>query len=109
MNGLVRDFNKEKLSFELEMKAQLQKGDAEINLIQTRLENERKKFGEEKAMIENKHRREIGELEEKIKKSFMRKDEIIKTLQNELNMKNIAVSKYEEMMNKQRMELLKKD
>ncbi len=103
-SNLTRDFNKEKMNLEIEMKSNLQKGDAEIAILNNKLNSQQKIFNKQKEDLENQHRKEIEDLEEKIKKSFMRKDEIIKKLQEDNNLKDLTIQKYEEMLNQQRKE-----
>ena len=52
------------------------------------------------------HKNEILDLEEKVKKTLGRKDEMIKKLQEDSQMKDISIQKYEELLAKQRKELL---
>ena len=58
--------------------------------------------------IEERHKNEIESIEQKIKKSFMRKDEIIRKLQDDVDKKDLAIKKYEELLNQQRKELFGK-
>ena len=107
LSGLTRDFNKEKMELEIELKSNLQKGDAEIALLKIInykmlkkiLTNKKKKFI---------HKKEIMEIEEKIIKTLKIKEDIIQNLQNEVEMKEVAIKKYEEMINQQRNEFFGK-
>ena len=108
LSGLTRDFNKEKMNLEIEMKSHLQKGDAEIALLNNKLKTAQKILEKQKEDLENLHRKEIEEIEKKIKKSFQRKDEIIQKLQEEIDLKEVTIQKYEEMINQQRKELFGK-
>jgi gamma-glutamyl-gamma-aminobutyrate hydrolase PuuD len=96
------------MNLEIEMKSNLQKGDAEITILNNKLNSQQKIFNKQKEDLENQHRKEIEDLEEKIKKSFMRKDEIIKKLQEDNNLKDLTIQKYEEMLNQQRKEFFGK-
>ena len=108
LSSLTRDFNKEKMKLEIEMKSHLQKGDAEIALLNNKLQTAHKLLDQQKEDIESIHRKEIEEIEKKIKKSFKRKDEIIQKLQEDLELKEVTIQKYEEMLNQQRKELFGK-
>lgn len=108
LSSLTRDFNKEKMNLEIEMKSHLQKGDAEIALLNNKLQTAHKLLDQQKEDIESIHRKEIEEIEKKIKKSFKRKDEIIQKLQEDLELKEVTIQKYEEMLNQQRKELFGK-
>ena len=68
----------------------------------------KKLFEKEKTEIEERHKNEIESIEQKIKKSFMRKDEIIRKLQDDVEKKELAIKKYEELLNQQRKELFGK-
>jgi len=108
LSGLTREFNQEKMNLELEMKTTLEKGDAELKSLKNKLENAQKIFDDERKSIEDNHKREIENIEQKIKKSFMRKDEIIRKLQEDIERKNLTIQKYEELLNQQRKELFGK-
>ena len=108
LGGLTKEFNQEKLNLELEMKNTLEKGDKEMVLLKNKLENAQKIFEREKKSIEDNHKKEIENLEQKIKKSFMRKDEIIRKLQEDVERKDLTIQKYEELLNQQRKELFGK-
>ena len=108
LSGLTREFNQEKMNLELEMKTTLEKGDKELGMLRTKLENAQKIFDKEKKDIEDNHKKEIENLEQKIKKSFMRKDEIIRKLQEDVERKDLTIQKYEELLNQQRKELFGK-
>ena len=56
--------------------------------------------------VQNNHKKEIEEVEEKIKKALARKDEVVKKLQEDLQVKDLSVKKLEELLAKQRKELL---
>ena len=108
LSGLTRDFNKEKMNLEIEMKSNLQKGDAEIVILKNKLDNAQNLFDKQRKEIEENHRKEIENIEEKIKKSFMRKDEIIRKLQEDCQTKELTIQKYEDLLNQQRKELFGK-
>ena len=108
LSGLTREFNQEKMNLELEMKNNLEKGDKELCMLKNKLENAQKIFDKEKKSIEENHKKEIENLEQKIKKSFMRKDEIIRKLQEDVERKDLTIQKYEELLNQQRKELFGK-
>ena len=90
------------MELEIELKSNLQKGDAEIALLNNKLQNAQKNFDKQKKEIENIHKKEIMEIEEKIIKTLKIKEDIIQNLQNEVEMKEVAIKKYEEMINQQR-------
>ena len=108
LSGLTKEFNQEKMNLELEMKNTLEKGDKELRILKNKLENAQKIFDKEKNDIEENHKKEIENLEQKIKKSFMRKDEIIRKLQEDVERKDLTIQKYEELLNQQRKELFGK-
>ena len=108
LGGLTKEFNQEKINLELEMKNNLEKGDKELNLLREKLENAQKMFDKQKTDIEENHKKEIENIEQKIKKSFMRKDEIIRKLKEEIDIKDLTIQKYEELLNQQRKELFGK-
>ena len=108
LSGLTREFNKEKMNLEIEMKSNLQKGDAEIALLNNKLKTAHKMLEQQKEDIEAMHRKEIEEIEKKIKKTFQIKDDIIQKLQEDVELKDITIQKLEEMLNKQRQELFGK-
>ena len=96
------------MELEIELKSNLQKGDAEITLLNNKLLNAQKIFDKQKEDIENTHKKEIMEIEEKIIKTLKIKEDIIQNLQHEIEMKEVAIKKYEEMINQQRNEFFGK-
>ena len=96
------------MELEIELKSNLQKGDAEITLLNNKLQNAQKIFDKQKEDIENTHKKEIMEIEEKIIKTLKIKEDIIQNLQHEIEMKEVAIKKYEEMINQQRNEFFGK-
>ena len=96
------------MELEIELKSNLQKGDAEIALLNNKLQNAQKIFDKQKEDIENTHKKEIMEIEEKIIKTLKIKEDIIQNLQHEIEMKEVAIKKYEEMINQQRNEFFGK-
>ena len=104
LSNLTREFNKEKMNMEIEMKSNLQKGDAEVALLNNKLQTAQKIFEKQKDDIEKTHQNEILEIQDKIKKTLKIKEEIIQNLQNELEKEKITNKKYEELLNQQRKE-----
>ena len=88
----------------IEMKSNLQKGDAEVALLNNKLQTAQKIFEKQKDDIEKTHQNEILEIQDKIKKTLKIKEEIIQNLQNELEKEKITNKKYEELLNQQRKE-----
>ena len=108
LSGLTRDFNLEKKNLENEVNDTLQQASNEVKMYQKKLEENKNLFEKEKTEIEERHKNEIESIEQKIKKSFMRKDEIIRKLQDDVEKKDLAIRKYEELLNQQRKELFGK-
>jgi predicted kinase len=102
--NLTREFNKEKMNMEIELKSNLQKGDAEVALLNNKLQTVQKIFEKQKEDIEKTHQKEILEIEDKIMKTLKIKEDIIQSLQSEVETKEITIKKYEEMLNQQRKE-----
>ena len=86
------------------MKSNLQKGDAEVALLNNKLQTAQKIFEKQKDDIEKTHQNEILEIQDKIKKTLKIKEEIIQNLQNELEKEKNNNKKYEELLNQQRKE-----
>ena len=57
--------------------------------------------------LKREHRTEIEEVEDKVKRAMMKKDEVIQRLKDEIQIKETQVYKYKELLQKQRNELLK--
>ena len=108
LSGLTRDFNLEKKNLENEVNTTLQQASNEVKNYQKKLEHNKSLYEKEKLEIEERHKKEIESIEQKIKKSFMRKDEIIRKLQDDVEKKDLAIKKYEELLNQQRKELFGK-
>ena len=108
LSGLTRDFNLEKKNLENEVNDTLQQAANEVKIYQKKLEENKNLYEKEKMEIEERHKNEIESIEQKIKKSFMRKDEIIRKLQDDVDKKDLAIKKYEELLNQQRKELFGK-
>lgn len=108
LGGLTREFNKERMNLEIEMKSELQKGEAELLLLNNKLQTAQKLYENQKMEIEAIHRKEVDEIGYKIEKSLKNRDEIIKKLQDEIQFKEITIQKYEEMLNQQRKEFFSK-
>ena len=86
----------------------MQQASNEVQNLQKKLEENKNIYEKEKIDIEERHKKEIESLEQKIKKSFLRKDEIIRKLQDDVEKKDLAIKKYEELLNQQRKELFGK-
>ena len=86
----------------------MQQASNEVQNLQKKLEENKNIYEKEKIDIEERHKKEIQSLEQKIKKSFLRKDEIIRKLQDDVEKKDLAIKKYEELLNQQRKELFGK-
>ena len=108
LSGLTHDFNEEKKNLEKEVSDTLQQASNEVQNLQKKLEENKNIYEKEKIDIEERHKKEIESLEQKIKKSFLRKDEIIRKLQDDVDKKDLAIKKYEELLNQQRKELFGK-
>ena len=108
LSGLTRDFNLEKKNLENEVNTTLQQASNEVKNYQKKLADNKSLYEKEKSEIEERHKKEIESIEQKIKKSFMRKDEIIRKLQDDVEKKDLAIKKYEELLNQQRKELFGK-
>ena len=104
LSNLTREYNKEKMNLEIEMKSNSQKNDAEVILLKNKLETAKKIFDKQKEDIEKNHQKEILEIEDKIMKTLKIKEDIIQSLQSEVETKEITIKKYEEMLNQQRKE-----
>ena len=99
---------KKKKNLEKEVSDTLQQASNEVQNLQKKLEENKNIYEKEKIDIEERHKKEIESLEQKIKKSFLRKDEIIRKLQDDVEKKDLAIKKYEELLNQQRKELFGK-
>ena len=108
LSGLTKEFNSEKKNLENEVKETLIQAENEVKNLQKKMEDNKSLYEKEKQEIEERHKQEIESLEQKIKKSFMRKDEIIRKLQDDVEKKELAIKKYEELLNQQRKELFGK-
>ena len=108
LSGLTKEFNSEKKNLENEVKETLIQAENEVKNLQKKMEDNKSLYVKEKQEIEERHKQEIESLEQKIKKSFMRKDEIIRKLQDDVDKKELAIKKYEELLNQQRKELFGK-
>ena len=104
LSNLTREYNKEKMNLEIEMKSNSQKNDAEVILLKNKIETAKKIFDKQKEDIEKNHQKEILEIEDKIMKTLKIKEDIIQSLQSEVETKEITIKKYEEMLNQQRKE-----
>ena len=104
LSNITREYNKEKMNLEIEMKSNSQKKDAEVILLKNKLETAKKIFDKQKEDIEKNHQKEILEIEDKIMKTLKIKEDIIQSLQSEVETKEITIKKYEEMLNQQRKE-----
>ena len=108
LSGLTKEFNSEKKNLENEVKETLIQAENEVKNLQKKMEDNKSLYEKEKQEIEERHKQEIESLEQKMKKSFMRKDEIIRKLQDDVEKKELAIKKYEELLNQQRKELFGK-
>jgi hypothetical protein len=108
-SSVVKDFNMEKLDIELNYKAKLQKAESDNKLLHEKVETLKSYYESKINDIQNMHKEEIMEIEDRIKKTLQRKDEAFKKLQEDLIMKDTTITKYEELLNKQRKELLMKN
>lgn len=105
-SNIIKDFNREKLDIELEYKSKFARVENELRMLNDKNESLKAAYDNKINEIQSKHKEEIVEIEEKIKKTFSRKEDLIKKLNDELQMKDITIGKYEELLAKQRKELL---
>jgi 5-azacytidine-induced protein 1 len=108
-SNITREFNKEKLEIESEFKLKYQKMESDFKLINEKLDSSKNYYENKINDLQNHHKAEILEIEERIKKSFNRKEEVIKKLQDDVQLKDLTIQKYEDLMAKQRKELLLKN
>ena len=105
-NSIHIDSEKKKNYIENEYQIKLEKSKQEIKLLNEK--NEALKNYYEGKIIENKNNYDyqINIIDTKVKKKLDSREEIISQLQDDLHMKEVAIQKYEELLAKQRKELL---
>ena len=105
-NSIHIDSEKKKNYIENEYHIKLEKSKQEIKLLNEK--NEALKNYYEGKIIENKNNYDyqINIIDTKVKKKLDSREEIISQLQDDLHMKEVAIQKYEELLAKQRKELL---
>jgi len=106
-SNIAREFSKEKIEVEHDFKSKLQKLESEMKLLAEKNDNLKIQYNNKLKESQKEYESEIIKIEEKIKSSISKKDDIIRKLQEESQVKELTVKKLEELLAKQRMELLK--
>ncbi len=105
-SNIAREFSKEKIDVEHDYKSKLQKFESEMKLLTEKNNTLKIQYNNKLKESQKEYETEIIKIEEKIKNSISKKDDIIKKLQEESHVKEITIKKLEELLAKQRMELL---
>jgi hypothetical protein len=105
-SNITREFNKEKLEIESEYKLRSQKIEGDLKLVNEKLESTKSYYEGKVHELKGHHNNEILDIEDRIKKSLNRKEEMIKKLQEDIQLKDLTIQKYEDLLAKQRKELL---
>jgi 5-azacytidine-induced protein 1 len=104
--NIAKEFKREKNEIEFEFNSKLQKFENEMRLIIEKNESQKSYYENMIVDIQKTHKEELVEVEEKIKKALSRKDDVIKKLQEDIHVKDLSINKLEDMLAKQRKELL---
>lgn len=106
-SNIAREFSKEKIEVEHDYKSRLQKLESEMKLLEEKNDNLKVQYNNKFKESQKEYEVEIIKIEEKIKNTISKKDDIIRKLQEDSQVKELTIKKLEELMAKQRMELLK--
>jgi len=93
------------LEWRKKMELQRIEVNAEREKMQQEMKETKRQYERELEGLEEKHANILEDVEQKVKKAISKKDGEIKGLKEELNLKNSACAKYEELLEKQRKQL----
>jgi len=105
-SNIAREFSKEKIEVEHDYRSKMQKLESEMNLIAEKNETLKNQYNNKLKETQKEYEAEISKIEEKIKNTISKKDDFIKKLQEDAQVKEITIKKLEELLEKQRKELL---
>lgn len=103
---IAKEFSKEKIDIEHEFSSKLMKIENDMKLLVEKNEVQKAHYESMQKETQKIHQEEIDGIEEKIKKALSRKDDVIKKFQEDLQVKELSIHKLEELLAKQRKELL---
>jgi 5-azacytidine-induced protein 1 len=106
LNNVHIDHAKQKNSLENDLLMKLEKSNNEIRVLSEKSESLKNYYETKLSEQKNNYDYQISIIDTKIKKKLESREEIIAQLQDDLHLKEIAIQKYEELLAKQRKELL---
>lgn len=104
--NLIKEYNKDKVNFELEMRTEMKAKSAEIQLMKNQLLTLHKMYDNQRNEIDNAHRKEVEDIELKLTMVLKQKDIIIEQIKEDSLLKDLTIKKYEQMLKTQRVDLL---
>ncbi len=104
--SIAREFSKEKIEVEHDFKSKIQKMESEIKLAVEKNETLKIQYNNKLTESQKEYEEEISKIEGKIKNTLSKKDDVIKKLQEDSQVKELTIKKLEELLEKQRKELL---
>ena len=102
----AKDFTKEKISIETDYQIKIDKHINEMKIMTEKYESLRNYYESKINEMKQFHDSQINMLDTRVKKKLESKEDIIKKLQEDNEYKNLTIQKYEEMLSRQRKELL---
>ena len=105
-SNVAKDFTKEKISIETDYQINIDKHINEMKIMTEKYESLRNYYESKINEMKQFHDSQINMLDTRVKKKLESKEDIIKKLQEDNEYKNLTIQKYEEMLSRQRKELL---
>ena len=105
-SNVAKDFTKEKISIETDYQIKIDKHINEMKIMTEKYESLRNYYESKINEMKQFHDSQINMLDTRVKKKLESKEDIIKKLQEDNEYKNLTIQKYEEMLSRQRKELL---
>ena len=105
-SNVAKDFTKEKINIETDSKIKIERHINDMKILSEKYDSLKNYYENKLNEMKQFHDSQINMLDNRVKKKIESKEEIIKKLHDDNECKNITIQKYEEMLSRQRKELL---
>jgi 5-azacytidine-induced protein 1 len=105
-SNLSKEFSKDKMGIETDYQIKIDKHISDQKIMTEKLESLKNYYENKIAEMKQFHESQINMLDSRVKKKLDSKEEVIKKLEEEVEYKKLTIQKYEEMISRQRKELL---
>lgn len=105
-SNLGKEYSKEKMGIETDYQIKIDRHISDMKIMTEKIESMKNYYENKINEMKHFHESQINMLDSRVKKKIDSKEEVIKKLEEDLQYKNLTIQKYEEMLSRQRKELL---